>query len=61
MKDWIDLIRAAVRPFIIVWGLVVYGICIINGTEVPALLGGLVAAVIMEYFGERAALRLGGR
>lgn len=58
MKDWIELIKAAIRPFIIVWGFSVYGVCILSGLEAPALLVGLVTAVILEYFGERAIKRL---
>jgi hypothetical protein len=57
VNAWIDLIKAAIRPFIIVWGSVLYGICLIKGIEVPDLLAGLVAAFIIEYFGERAVMR----
>jgi len=60
MQSWIDLIKSLVRPLIITWGFTVYGICIIKGISVPDLLAGLVAAVIVEYFGERAILRLKG-
>jgi len=58
MKEWIEFIKALIRPFIIVWGFMVYGVCILSGIEVPALLVGLVSAVIVEYFGERALKRL---
>ena len=58
MNAWIDLIKASVRPFIIVWGAALYGICLIKGIEVPDLLTGLIAAVTIEYFGERALLRI---
>ena len=58
MKDRIDFIKSLVRPFIIVWGFVIYGVCILNGIEVPYLLSGLVSAVIVEYFGERAIKRI---
>jgi hypothetical protein len=58
MKEWIEFIKAAIRPFIIVWGFLVYGVCVMSEIEVPALLVGLVSAVIVEYFGERAAKRL---
>ncbi len=58
MKEWIEFIKAIVRPFIIVWGFSVYGVCIMSGIEVPTLLVGLVSAVIVEYFGERAVKRL---
>lgn len=58
MKDWIDFIKAVIRPFIIIWGFIVYGVCVMTGVAVPVLLAGLVAAVIVEYFGERAILRL---
>ncbi|HEX74275.1 MAG TPA: hypothetical protein G4N93_03915 [Dehalococcoidia bacterium] len=53
-----EAIKVLVRPFIIVWGFMVYGICVMTEVEVPALLAGLVAAVIVEYFGERAIKRL---
>ena len=58
MQTWIELIKALVRPFIIVWGFTAYGICIFNGITVPDLLSSLVAAAVIEYFGERAVLRL---
>ena len=57
MKDWSDFIRSIVRPFIILWGFVVYGACVINGIEVPQLLTWLITAIIIEYFGERAIKR----
>lgn len=57
MTEWADLIKTAVRPFIITWGCVVYGVCILTGREVPDLLAWLVSVVIIEYFGERALLR----
>ena len=57
MKEWIEFIKAIIRPFIIVWGFMVYGVCIMSGIEVPALLVGLVSAVTVEYFGERAVKR----
>jgi len=58
MKEWIEFIKAIIRPFIIVWGFTVYGVCVMSEIEVPALLVGLVSAVIIEYFGERALKRL---
>jgi hypothetical protein len=58
MNNYIDLIKSLIRPFIIVWGFLVYGVCIILQVDVPVLLSGLVAAVILEYFSERAILRL---
>jgi hypothetical protein len=57
MAAWIELIKAIVRPFIIVWGSVLYSVCLFRGIEVPDLLAALVAAFIVEYFGERAVLR----
>lgn len=57
MKDWIEFIKSLIRPFVIIWGFIIYGLCIINEVEVPQLLSGLVAAVIIEYFGERAIKR----
>ncbi len=58
MKDWAEFIKSTVRPFIIIWGFMVYGICIMTETPVPNLLAFLVTAVILEYFGERAIKRL---
>jgi hypothetical protein len=58
LNDWIELIKSAVRPFIIVWGFIIYGICVVTGAEIPPLLAGLVTAVTVEYFGERAYQRL---
>ncbi|GAG53657.1 unnamed protein product [marine sediment metagenome] len=58
MTDIANLIKSLVRPFIIFWGFLVYGIVIMVGEEAPVLLVGLVTAVIVEYFGERAIKRL---
>ena len=58
MQSWIELIKALIRPFIILWGFSIYGLCIINSIGVPDLLAALIAAAIIEYFGERAVLRL---
>ena len=58
MKDWTEFIKSLIRPFIVAWGFIVYGVCVMTGIEVPALLAGLVSAVIIEYFGERAIKRL---
>ncbi len=57
MKDWIEFIKSIVRPFIIIWGFIVYGVCVMTEVEVPALLAGLISVVIIEYFGERAVAR----
>ena len=57
MKDWSELVKSSVRPFIIIWGFIVYGVCVMIGVEIPQLLTYLVAAVIVEYFGERAVKR----
>lgn len=57
MKDWSELVKSSVRPFIIIWGFIVYGVCVMIGVEIPQLLTYLVAAVIIEYFGERAVKR----
>jgi len=57
MQDWIEFFRSITRPFIIIWGFMVYGICVMTEVEVPALLAGLVSVVIVEYFGERAIKR----
>ena len=58
MKEWADFIKSIIRPFIIVWGFLVYGVCVMTGVEIPQLLAGLVTAVIIEYFSERALKRL---
>ncbi len=58
MKDWTEFIKSVVRPFIIIWGFMVYGICVMTEIEVPDLLAFLISAVIVEYFGERAIKRL---
>ncbi len=58
MQDLAQLIKSLIRPFIVVSGFTLYGICILTEVEVPALLAGLVSAVIVEYFGERAVKRL---
>ena len=52
-----DAVRSLIRPFIIVWGFIVYGVCVMTEVEVPVLLAGLISAVIIEYFGERAIKR----
>jgi len=57
MQDWIEFFRSITRPFIIIWGFIVYGICVMTDVQVPALLAGLVSLVIVEYFGERAIKR----
>lgn len=57
MQDWIELVKSAVRPFIIIWGFIIYGLCILKGVEVPVLLSGLISVVVVEYFGERAIKR----
>ena len=61
MKDWTEFIKSLIRPFIIIWGFIVYGVCIMTEVEVPVLLAGLVSVVIIEYFGERAILRFKGK
>jgi len=58
MQDRTEFVKSLVRPLIIIWGFIVYGICITRGVEVPSLLTFLLSAVIVEYFGERAILRL---
>jgi len=58
MTEWTELIKSAVRPFIIIWGFIVYGICVMNKMEIPQPLAWLITAVIIEYFGERAFKRL---
>ena len=58
MTEWIELLKSAVRPFIIIWGFLVYGICVMTGVDIPQPLLWLITAVITEYFGERALKRL---
>lgn len=58
MENWIQLVKSLIRPFLIVWGSVIYGACILKGIEVPVPLAMLVSAIIVEYFGERAVIRL---
>lgn len=57
MENYTQFIKSLIRPFIIVWGFIIYGVCIMTGIEVPALLSGLVTAIIIEYFSERAVKR----
>jgi len=57
MQNWSEFIKSLIRPFIIIWGFIIYGICLVKGVEAPSLLSVLVTAVIFEYFGERAILR----
>ncbi len=57
MKEYSEFIKSIVRPFIIIWGFIVYGICVMTQVGAPYLLSGLVSAVILEYFGERAIKR----
>lgn len=57
MSDWTEFIKSVVRPFIIIWGFMVYGICIMTEVEVPDLLAFLISAIVLEYFGERAIKR----
>jgi len=61
MKEWAQFIKSIVRPFIIIWGFIVYGVCVLTEVEVPELLAALVTAVIIEYFGERAIVRFKGQ
>ena len=58
MEGWSQFIRSLIRPFIIVWGCLIYGFCILKGIDVPDPLAILISAVVIEYFGERAVLRL---
>jgi len=57
VQDWSKLIKSIIRPFIIIWGFAVYGICVMSEIEVPYLLSGLISVVVLEYFGERAVKR----
>ena len=57
MKEYSEFIKSITRPFIIIWGFIVYGICVMTEVEVPALLALLISVAIVEYFGERAIKR----
>jgi hypothetical protein len=57
MEEWARFVKSIIRPFIIIWGFTVYGVCVLTGVEIPELLAALVTAVIVEYFGERAISR----
>jgi hypothetical protein len=57
MQDLVEFIKSIVRPFIVIWGCIVYGVCVITATKIPQLLAGLISAVVIEYFGERAYQR----
>jgi len=57
MEEWTQFIKSIIRPFIIIWGFTVYGVCVLIEVEVPELLAALVVAVVIEYFGERAISR----
>ncbi len=57
IRERAELIKGSVRPFIIMWGFTVYGVCVMRGMEIPQPLTWLVAAVVAEYFGERAVKR----
>lgn len=57
MQAVTEFIKSLVRPFIIVWGLVVYSVCIMRGIAVPDMVTFLLAAIVIEYFGERAFIR----
>jgi len=57
MQEWTDFVKSIIRPFIIVWGFSVYGVCVMTGVEIPQLLSWLITAVIIEYFSERAFKR----
>ncbi len=53
-----EMVKSLVRPFIIIWGFIIYGVCVLKKAEVPDILAFLLSAVIIEYFGERAIIRL---
>ena len=52
-----EAVRVLVRPFIVVWGFLVYGVCVMAEIPVPPLLAWLISVVIGVYFGERAFKR----
>lgn len=57
MNNWVELVKALVRPFLIVWGWVIWGICIALGEEIPVLFTGTLTAITLEYIGERVKKR----
>ncbi|MCD6453567.1 MAG: hypothetical protein J7K77_04710 [Dehalococcoidales bacterium] len=57
LNERITFVKSIVRPFIIVWGCIIYGFCVMKGVVIPQPLSWLISAVIIEYFGERAIKR----
>ena len=57
MKNWIELIKAIPRPFIIVTGWLFFLLATATDIEIPELLKFIISAVTVEYFGERAIKR----
>ena len=57
----LELIKGLVRPFLIGSGWLTWLFFLIDGREVPAALATIIGIITLEYFGERAYLRLGGK
>ena len=57
----LELIKGLVRPFLIGSGWLTWLYFLIDGREVPVALGIVIGAITLEYFGERAYLRLGNK
>ena len=53
-----NFIKALVRPFLIIYFAAIVGMMWFNQTEIPPLLAGIVSAITLEYFGERAFKRI---
>ena len=57
----LELIKGLVRPFLIGSGWLTWLFFLIDGREIPVALGLVIGAITLEYFGERAYLRLGNK
>jgi len=58
MDKAVELIKSLIRPFLVVWGWIIYGVCVWNEIEVPAYLLAILGAVTAEYTGERIVKRI---
>lgn len=58
LKDHLEFIKGIIRPLIVVWGLGVFTACVFTPFELPVIIEGLIGAVTVEYFGERAIKRI---
>lgn len=56
-KEIADMFKSLVRPFLIVSGWITWLSMIATQADTPEVLTGIVAAITLEYFGERAYKR----